>query len=205
MPTVLRRSSLQGPGQSTCGQEKLKSKDHHNRGSKKKQNNLKDLQQVIIQAHHRLCRVALGQATVPTRLAHHTNSTCGLRLIIGQFGGWLVGLLEPPFLPDWSNCECSVPNSHRLAKSYFWQLFVQNEHAPPFPDCQLSTLTTVKPSLITAPSFTYWDWDHFTGIWKHGIGIIMPGLGNILVLAMQLLPPFSIENNALECDLKQII
>ena len=86
MPTVLRRSSLQGPGQSTCGQEKLKSKDHHNRGSKKKQNNLKDLQQVIIQAHHRLCRVALGQPTLPTRLAHHTNSTCEGPL------GWVVGL-----------------------------------------------------------------------------------------------------------------
>ena len=80
-----------------------------------------------------------------------------------------------------------------LEKSYFWQLLVQNEDAPPFPDCQLSTLTTVKPSLMTAPSFTYWDWDHFARIWKHGIGIILPGLGNILVLAKRNLCLFQLK------------
>ena len=77
--------------------------------------------------HHGLCCVAFCDPTLANSLSLHPNST-----------------FAAAFLPTIKICALLLLHS-------LW--FICNSFSP-FPECQLSTFVTVKPSLITAPSFT---------------------------------------------------
>ena len=100
--------------------------------------------------HHGLCCVAFCDPTLANSLSLHPNST---------FAATSLQTIK----------ICALLLLHSL-----W--FICNSFSP-FPECQLSTLVTVKPSLITAPSFTLVSFGDFQAD------------SNDKTLVMMLLPP----------------